>query len=111
MFCSGYAALVWAMSSNPFFSKVVRIQPEHGHILAEGGPYRFVRHPGYVGMLISMFEAVYLLDSPWCLVCFVLYMAVLIARTALEDRDLCAGLPGYLAYTRRTRYRLLPGVW
>ena len=38
-------------------------------------------------------------------------MAVLIARTALEDRDLCAGLPGYLAYTRRTRYRLLPGVW
>jgi protein-S-isoprenylcysteine O-methyltransferase Ste14 len=36
---------------------------------------------------------------------------VLIIRTALEDRTLQAELPGYAEYARRTRYRLMPGVW
>ena len=43
----------WAMTANPFFSPVVRIQHEHGHRLIDSGPYRFVRHPGYLAMCIA----------------------------------------------------------
>ena len=111
LFCAGYFVVAWAMISNPFFAVVVRIEPQRGHRLADGGPYRFVRHPGYVGLILSMFGGVFLLDSLWGLPCFALYLAVLILRTALEDRDLRAELPGYLEFTRRTKYRLLPGVW
>jgi hypothetical protein len=34
-----------------------------------------------------------------------------VVRTALEDRALRVELPGYEAFTRQTRYRLLPGIW
>ena len=44
------ALIAWAMRSNKFFSSVVRIQKDRGHVVVRGGPYRFVRHPGYIGM-------------------------------------------------------------
>jgi protein-S-isoprenylcysteine O-methyltransferase Ste14 len=34
-----------------------------------------------------------------------------IARLLREERFLAARLPGYAEYMRRTRYRLVPGVW
>jgi protein-S-isoprenylcysteine O-methyltransferase Ste14 len=36
---------------------------------------------------------------------------LLVIRTALEDKTLQEELPGYKAYIRQTRYRLIPGVW
>jgi isoprenylcysteine carboxyl methyltransferase (ICMT) family protein YpbQ len=45
----GSGLATWAMASNRFFSGVVRIQADRGHTVATGGPYRFVRHPGYAG--------------------------------------------------------------
>ena len=44
------ALIAWAMHSNQFFSSVVRIQKDRGHVVVASGPYRFVRHPGYTGM-------------------------------------------------------------
>ena len=41
----------------------------------------------------------------------VICAVLMLARTALEDKALQAELLGYPAYTQRTRYRLLPGVW
>lgn len=107
----GYALVLWAMYSNPYFSQVVRIQSERGHVAVTGGPYRLVRHPGYLGMTISMLGAVFLLDSLWGLVCFALYLVLIITRTALEDRTLCAELPGYFEYGSHTKYRFIPGLW
>ena len=43
-----------AMIVNPFFSPALRIQAEHGHSVITRGPYRFLRHPGYLAMLIAM---------------------------------------------------------
>src|SRR5512143_91135 len=39
-----YSLLAWAMTSNTFFSQIVRIQSERGHTVATKGPYRIVRH-------------------------------------------------------------------
>jgi protein-S-isoprenylcysteine O-methyltransferase Ste14 len=110
-FCAGYALVLWAMHTNQYFSQVVRIQTERGHVAVTGGPYRIVRHPGYLGMSTSMLGSVFLLDSLWGLICFALYMALIVTRIVLEDRTLQTELPGYAEYSTRTRYRLIPGLW
>ncbi len=111
LFMLGYSIVVWAMYTNQFFSSVVRIQKERGHMAVTGGPYRFIRHPGYVGMLISALGGVWLFRSAWAMIAFGLYAAVVVLRTALEDKTLRHELPGYAEYASQTRFRLLPGVW
>jgi protein-S-isoprenylcysteine O-methyltransferase Ste14 len=101
----------WAMASNFFFSQIVRLQSERGHAVATGGPYRFVRHPGYVGMILFELALSALLASWWAIAAGGLCALLLLIRTALEDRTLQAELPGYAEYARRVRYRLLPGIW
>jgi len=107
----GFALFLWAMASNAFFSEGVRIQEERGHVVATGGPYRYVRHPGYVGAMLAQLATPFLLGSPWAFVPGVGSVALYAVRTHLEDRTLIEELPGYREYARRTRYRLLPGVW
>lgn len=107
----GNALVVWAMTANAFFSKLVRIQSDRGHAVATGGPYRFVRHPGYVGEIAFELVTPIVLGSLWTFIPCVLAALLMILRTALEDRTLQQELEGYEAYTQRVRYRLLPGVW
>jgi protein-S-isoprenylcysteine O-methyltransferase Ste14 len=45
----------WSLASNPFASRLVRIQEERGHRVATLGPYRYVRHPMYVGVILCAF--------------------------------------------------------
>ncbi len=107
----GYALYMWAMAANPFFSAGVRIQTERGHVVASGGPYRYVRHPGYLGVILTQLGTPFLLGSPWALIPAGLSVALFVVRTLLEDRVLADELPGYRAYAQQTRSRLLPGVW
>jgi len=106
-----HALLVWATGSNAYFSQIMRIQTEREHAVASGGPYRFVRHPGYVGSILNDLALPILLSSWWAFLLGIINVALFIARTALEDRDLKNELDGYKAYADRVRYRLLPGVW
>ena len=108
---SGYALGTWAMATNAYFSQIVRIQEERGHSVASGGPYATVRHPGYLGTVIFELVTPILLGSWWALIPGVIAAALLVLRTALEDRTLQEELPGYGEYAREVRYRLLPGVW
>jgi protein-S-isoprenylcysteine O-methyltransferase Ste14 len=105
------ALFTWAMASNTFFSQIVRIQSDHGHAVANGGPYRYVRHPAYVGMILFELAISTLLASWWALVAGGLCAILLLLRTALEDRTLQNELTGYADYSRQVRYRLLPGIW
>ena len=108
---AGFALVVWATGSNAFFSQVVRIQHEHQHGVARGGPYRWVRHPAYVGMILFELAAPVMLDSRWALLPSVLGALLFVLRTALEDRTLRAELPGYGDYAREVGARLVPGSW
>ncbi len=107
----GYALVVWATASNAFFSQIVRIQSERGHAVATGGPYRYVRHPAYVGAILYELAVPILLASWWALIFSGLSSALLILRTALEDSTLQTELAGYTDYARQVRYRLIPGAW
>jgi protein-S-isoprenylcysteine O-methyltransferase Ste14 len=103
--------LTWAMVSNAFFVATVRIQTERRHAVATDGPYRYIRHPGYLGGLLLRLGMPFMLGSVWALIPAGLSAVVLVVRTALEDKTLRTELPGYREYAERVRYRLLPGVW
>jgi protein-S-isoprenylcysteine O-methyltransferase Ste14 len=107
----GYAVVPWAVANNKFFSQIVRIQSDRGHAVAAGGPYRFLRHPSYLGM-IAFELAIPVMLASWGAVFISLGSVLLIIlRTALEDRTLRAELPGYAEYAQQVRFRLLPGIW
>jgi protein-S-isoprenylcysteine O-methyltransferase Ste14 len=110
-FALAFAFNIWAMVVNDFYSRIVRVQKDRGQRVVSEGPYRFVRHPSYIGSVLSWVCAALTLGSWLALVPVVLIAAAFTVRTALEDRTLQEELPGYREYAQRTRYRLLPGVW
>jgi protein-S-isoprenylcysteine O-methyltransferase Ste14 len=109
LFIAGWVFFLWAMASNPFFSESVRIQ-EH-HQVAQRGPYRLVRHPGYLGNLIGCLGQPLLFGSWWAFIPAILTILAFTIRTALEDKTLQEELDGYSDYAKQVRSRLIPGIW
>ena len=107
----GYAFAVWALAENRFFSSVVRIQTDRGHVVCDSGPYRVVRHPGYAGNIPPLLGIVLALGSLWTLIPAAVALIIAVIRTALEDQTLQEELPGYRDYAQRVRYRLFPGIY
>jgi protein-S-isoprenylcysteine O-methyltransferase Ste14 len=102
---------IWAVASNRFFSPVVRLQSERGHHLVTTGPYRFLRHPGYLGTILGSPCAGIALGSWWSLLPLLPMVFLFLRRISVEDRFLREGLVGYADYADRVRYRLVPGLW
>ena len=107
----GYAFAAWALAENRFFSSVVRIQTDRGHVVCDSGPYRFVRHPGYAGNILALFGIVLALGSVWTLIPAAVASIIAVIRTVLEDQTLQEELPGYRDYARRVGYRLIPWIY
>jgi protein-S-isoprenylcysteine O-methyltransferase Ste14 len=103
--------IVWAMVQNPFFEPTVRIQKERDQKVISSGPYRIVRHPGYLSGILWHLAMPLIFGSGLTLVYSLLIVVLLVVRTYLEDKTLQAELDGYTEYTAKIRYRLLPGVW
>lgn len=106
-----YVLPYWAVLCNPFSSGVVRIQKEREHYVVEKGPYRFIRHPMYLGTILYGVSFPFFLESLYALVPGVIVIMLFIIRTELEDRFLQENLPGYREYAQRVRARLIPGIW
>ena len=107
----GYAFAAWALAENRFFSSVVRIQTDRGHVVCDSGPYRIVRHPGYAGNIPPLLGSVLALGSVWTLIPAAVALIIAVIRTVLEDQTLQEELPGYRYYAQRVRYRLIPGIY
>lgn len=107
----GFVLLTWSMVANRYFEPTVRIQELRGHQVAAGGPYRFVRHPGYAGLILQSLALPIAVGAWAALIPGAIGITVFVIRTALEDRTLRDELPGYADYAKQTRYRLIPGVW
>jgi len=101
----------WAMHSNRYFSTFVRIQEDRGHQVESGGPYQYIRHPGYAGGILSALTLPLALGSLYALAPAFVGCVGLILRTNLEDNQLKSELAGYLDYAGKVRFRLLPGIW
>ena len=101
----------WSMITNAYFSTAARIQSERGQQVCTTGPYKYIRHPGYAGIIIQSLSMAILLGSLWALIPAFLAGSLIYIRTALEDRMLQMELAGYTDYAHEVKYRLVPGVW
>ena len=106
-----YFIALWAMGTNRFFSSVVRIQEDRGHEVIQEGPYRFIRHPGYVAGILAGVSTSLILGSLWALIPGGILIPLFIIRAYLEDNTLKKELSGYADYAKKVKYRLVPGVW
>jgi len=100
-----------AMRENTYLSRFVEIQEDRGHKVIMTGPYQYVRHPMYVGVIVWLFCLPLALGSLYALTPSALLAILIIVRTILEDKTLYRELPGYKAYAKKVKYRLLPGIW
>jgi len=108
---SGQLIFLAAKKTNKFFSSVVRIQNDRGHTVCQVGLYKYIRHPGYLGMIISWIGLPLLLGSNWSIIPVIFAIILLLLRTYLEDGTLIMELSGYSQYVQKTRYKLIPGIW
>lgn len=107
----GQILFLTARSQNNFFSSVMRIQKERGHVVCDTGLYKIVRHPGYLGMIISLLAIPLITTSHWSIIPTLIAIILLLIRTSLEDKALINELDRYVEYTKKTHYKLIPFVW
>ncbi len=103
--------LNWAMAVNPHFEPTVRIQKDRDHKVIASGPYKMVRHPGYLAGILFTLSIPLIIGSVFTLVPSGVYSLLLIIRTSLEDKTLHKELDGYSEYAKQVRYRLFPEIW
>lgn len=108
---AGQILFALAKRENDFFSSTASIQTDRGHRVCETGPYRLVRHPGYLGMLGSLLAFPLVMQSYWAFVPTGVAAVLLFVRTSLEDRFLMERLTGYPEYAVKTRWRLVPWLY
>ena len=84
----GQILFLTARSQNNFFSSVVRIQKERGHTVCDTGLYKIVRHPGYLGMMLSLSALPFIMVSIWSIIPTLAAIILLLIRTSLEDKTL-----------------------
>jgi len=101
----------WALFENRFFETGVRIQKERGQKVISTGPYAIVRHPGYIAFILLYTSFPLIVGSFYALYASLLTAILLVFRTVLEDATLKKELDGYLDYTKKTKYRLIPLIW
>jgi protein-S-isoprenylcysteine O-methyltransferase Ste14 len=111
LMCAGIALRQWAVTTlGRFFTIDVRV--EAGQTVVEDGPYRWVRHPAYTG-LILVFLGFGLALGNWAAIAIAFFVPIagLVYRIRFEERALLEGLgEPYRRFTER-RKRLVPGVW
>ena len=111
LFTVSTVLLNWAMMANPFFEPTVRIQKERGHRVITSGPYKIVRHPGYLAGILYALSVPLIIGSIFTFVPVAIYVLLIGIRTLLEDRTLHEELDGYSEYSKTVGYRLMPWLW
>jgi len=101
----------WALMENKFFELGVRVQKERGQKVVSTGPYAIVRHPGYIAFIMLYTAFPLIVGSLYSLIVSLFIALLFVIRTALEDATLEKELDGYVEYTKKTKYRLVPFIW
>lgn len=109
LIAAGYLLFYLVMKANRYAASIIQL--ESGQTVTDTGPYRFVRHPMYLGFLILWLAAPLALGSFVTVPVFALALPLLVFRLLNEEKFLRRELPGYAEYCRCTRCRLIPFVW
>jgi protein-S-isoprenylcysteine O-methyltransferase Ste14 len=108
-FLLGYGLFYRVLRENSYAARTVDVEP--GQQVVTTGPYRVVRHPMYVAVLLMYVASPLALASYWAVLPALLLPFLIVARIRGEESLLADGLAGYRQYQSKTRYRLIPGIW
>ncbi len=103
--------LFLTFKENSYLSPVVRLQEERGQTVISTGPYKYVRHPMYSGIILFIVGTPLLLGSSYGVLLGVVSIVILAWRAVLEELTLQKELQGYAAYMGQVKYRFIPFVW
>ncbi len=102
---------IWPVAENKHFESASRIQEDREQTVISTGPYEIVRHPGYLGIVLWAIAIILIFGTLAVGITATVIVVIIIIRTYLEDTMLKRDLKGYLEYTNKVKYRLLPFVW
>lgn len=105
----GYVLFILVMRENRYASRTVEVEKNQKVITS--GPYALIRHPMYLAATLIYVASPLALGSYWGLIPAVILPVLLGVRIRGEERFLHEHLEGYTAYTKKTRHRLIPGIW
>jgi protein-S-isoprenylcysteine O-methyltransferase Ste14 len=105
----GYGLFFLVLRENSYAARTVEV--EVGQRVVTTGPYRTLRHPMHVAVLLMYLFSPLALGSAWAMLPTVLLVPVIVARIQDEERVLEQDLAGYRDYQAQTPFRLIPGVW
>ena len=111
LFVAGWWVMTLALRTNPFAALVVKHQEDRRQVAIGSGLYSLVRHPMYAGAITLFVGMPLWLESYAATILAGIPVGLLVLRIHIEERFLRRELPGYAAYTRRVRYRLIPRLW
>lgn len=109
LFLVAYALYAEVMRENAYLSRTVKV--EEGQTVVDTGLYGIVRHPMYMATVLLFLMMPIVLGSWYALIAFAFYPAIIVVRLKDEENLLTRELPGYAAYKKKVRYRLIPFVW
>ncbi len=101
----------WVSRENTYLSTVVEIQEERGHKVITTGPYRIVRHPMYLAVILLFLSQCLALGSLYSFIPWIGLIVTIVIRTIREDKLLHEQLEGYEEYAQKTKYKIIPGIW
>lgn len=105
----GYLLVFFVFRENSYAGRTIRV--EKGQKVISTGPYAVVRHPMYVGVLLMYLSTPIALGSYWAVIPFLFMIPVIVFRIFNEEEVLRRELPGYKAYCKKVRHRLIPYIW
>ena len=101
--------IFWVLRLNSFAASNISVASDQKVI--SDGPYAYMRHPMYAGAIWLFVGIPLALGSWWTIALIALVIPVLLWRLLDEERILRRDLPGYIEYTQKVRYRLVPCFW
>ena len=109
LFLVAYALYAEVMRENAYLSRTIKV--EEGQTVVDTGLYGIVRHPMYAVTILLFLMIPLVLGSWYALIAFGFYPAIIVVRLKDEEDLLTKELPGYAAYKKKVKYRLIPFVW
>ena len=109
VFLGAYLLYAQVLRKNRYLSRTIEVQ--EGQTVIETGPYAVVRHPMYSATVLLFLSMPLILGSIYAFFVFLAYIPIIVSRILQEEAFLLQTLPGYGAYCKKVKYRLIPLIW